>query len=580
VRALTRVLACVVALVACGTPEPGGDGIDVDRALATVNELAAIGPRVRDTAAAKRAAAWIEAQLTSSGIPVEKYEVGVIDLPELGVMGRIVRSAHQITVTDPNLVVRFGSGSGKALLVIAHYDSVPDSPGAIDNAASVGVLLELARVLHKSPPPQPVILAFTAAEEVGLVGGEALAAELADRVSFAIALDLIGGDGELVVNGASTLIGTSELRWLADAADRAGVELGFPYVHRAVSRAWPQAERSDHGPFTRRGTRAVHFYHRGHDGEWIDRAYHTGRDVPARVQRGAIDDVGRLLLGLAMSPVPAHTGDGFVVPFVRGVIVPRWSAVALCVVLVLVVVGSLLTSRAGLFAYLARSRDDTRGAGLLAGVACYVIAVGVAFAIERLTSDAPGRWLHDPLRALAGTACVIAGAFGLATRAVSRFAPWRGESRYLAIAALVPLAIGVMWLVLGVVELAWVWLVPAAAIAVAPMLPRVLAIVAVALSALPLVLVLYPHRLREAAWNGFLPSSFPLAAAVGGFGIAVAASFAWALRRRNAAGPMGTLALGVGCGLLVCVGFVVAITAPTPCSRAEFVMFQLGCERV
>jgi hypothetical protein len=463
---------------------------------------------------------------------------------------------------------------------MAHYDSVHESPGAIDNAASVGILLELARELQKASPPQPVILAFTAAEEAGLVGAEALAAEIADRVSFAIALDLIGGDGELVVNGASMLIGTSELRWLADAADRAGVELGVPLVHRAISRAWPQAERSDHGPFTRRGTRAVHFYHRGHDGEWIDRAYHSYRDVPSRVQRRAVDETGRLLRALIATPVPAYGGDGFPVPFVRGVVVPRWIVVGVCVALALVVIAILVFSRAGLLSYLARSRDDRRGPALLAGIGCYVVAVGAAFAVERLTSDAPGRWLHDPLRALAGTACVIGGVFGLATRTVSRFAAWRGEARYLAVAALVPFAIGTMWLVLGAVELAWVWLVPAAAIAIAPLVPRAFAVVGVALSALPLVLVLHPHRLREAAWNAFLPPGVPLAAAVGLFGISVAASVAWALRRRNAAGPMGTLALGVGCGLLVCAGLVVAITAPMPCTHAEFVIFRLGCERV
>ena len=94
--------------------------------------------------------------------------------------------------------------SGKTLLVMAHYDTVAGSPGAVDNAAGVAVVLELARVLAAEPPPQPVMLVFTAAEEIGLVGAEALAAEYADRTSFAIALDLIGGDGELVVNGVAS----------------------------------------------------------------------------------------------------------------------------------------------------------------------------------------------------------------------------------------------------------------------------------------------------------------------------------------------------------------------------------------
>lgn len=37
------------------------------------------------------------------------------------------------------------------LLVIAHYDTVANSPGADDNASGVAVLLELARLLAKKP---------------------------------------------------------------------------------------------------------------------------------------------------------------------------------------------------------------------------------------------------------------------------------------------------------------------------------------------------------------------------------------------------------------------------------------------
>lgn len=568
-------------LVACSAPSSRADGIDVARAQQSIAMLAStIGPRPYDTPASARAAAWIEAQLVEAGISVERLEVGTVEVPGITVMGAVHRRPHTVTVRDPNLVARFGTGSGKALLLMAHYDSVHDSPGAVDNAAAVAVLVEVARELQASPPPQPVIIAFTSAEEAGLVGAEALAAELADRVSLAIALDLIGGDGELVVNGAGTLIGASELRWLAAAAGTAGVDLGVPLVHRAVSRTWPQAERSDHGPFTRRGTRAVHFYHRGHDGEWIDRAYHSGHDVASRVGASAIADTARLLRALIASPVPGYTDDGFPVPFVRGVVIPRRLLIAIELVLVVVVLGALIFSRAGLLAYLARSREPRRGSGLLLGSACFVLAVIVAVLFERGLADAPARWLHDPLRALIGTSCVIAGVFGLATRVIARFAPWRGESRYLALAALVLAAFGIAWLVLGAAELAWVWLVPAAALAVAPLVPRGLAVVPVALSTLPLVLALHPHRLREAAWNGFLPAGVPLAVTVGLFGIPVAAATAWALRRRHATGPMGTLALGVGCGLLVCAGFVVAVTSPAPCTHAEFVIFQLACERV
>lgn len=600
-----RWLATLVVLVLCGCGvEPRGDGIDVERALATVHQLATvIGPRVQGSAGAGAAASWIEAELVKAGIQVEKSAVGTVELPAITVMGVRQRDRKTVQVRDQNLVVRFGTGSGKALLIMAHYDSVYESPGAIDNATGVAILLELARKLQAEPPAQPVMLAFTAAEEVGLVGAEALAAEYADRIAFAIALDLVGGDGDLVVNGAGTLIGAVEMRWLAEAADRAGVALDVPAVHRVVSRWWPQAERSDHGPFTRRGTRAIHFYNRGHDGEWIDRAYHSSHDVEARVQRRAVDDTARLLRALIATPVPAHAGDGFWLPFVHGVVLPRTGLLAFEIVLALIVIASLVMSRAGLLAWLARSRGDRRGPALIVGVLCYAGAVGIAFTLEQLTRGGhPALWLHAPLRALIGHVLVIGGVFGLATRAVARFAPWRGESRYLAVAALLPLVLGLAWLVLGAAELAWAWLVPAAAIAVAPLIagstapaprpgrsladvvPMTLRRAGVALavlaSVIPLTAVLHPHRLREAVWNAFLPPAVPLSLAVGLFGIPVAAAIAWALRRRTTTGPMGTLVLGMGCGLLVIAGLVVAVTAPAACTPAEFIVFVLACERV
>ena len=53
-----------------------------------------------------------------------------------------------------------------------------------------------------TPPGHPVVLAFTANEEGGLVGAERLAETHAGVIDFAISLDLVGGSGELTLNGA------------------------------------------------------------------------------------------------------------------------------------------------------------------------------------------------------------------------------------------------------------------------------------------------------------------------------------------------------------------------------------------
>lgn len=55
--------------------------------------------------------------------------------------------------TVENILVRLkGSGDGKALLFVAHYDSVPTGPGASDDGSAVAALLETMRALKEGPP--------------------------------------------------------------------------------------------------------------------------------------------------------------------------------------------------------------------------------------------------------------------------------------------------------------------------------------------------------------------------------------------------------------------------------------------
>jgi hypothetical protein len=562
-----RMLA-LAGLAACSAGPPG-PGIDTGRALAHVEALVALGPHPGESAQARSAARYIEDQLQAIGVGVERMPAGTVAVPAIDLLGMHRRSARTQATTDPDLVVRLGPASGRALLVMAHYDTVPASPGAVDNSAAVAVVLELARALAADPPRMPVMLVFTANEEIGLVGAEALAARRGDEVAFAVALDLIGGSGDLSLNGASRLIGRAELAWLAAAADRAGVVVRAPLPHRVVSRAWPQVERSDHGPFTRRGIPAVHFYHRGQDGEWIDLAYHSARDVAARVQRGSLDEIGRLLRALPEVAPPAHGGDGFWLPLAINTVVPRWPVVGLDVVLAAFALGVLAAMRT------ARARG---GCGIAVGVACCAVAAAVTIAIERLTAGGhPAPWLHAPGSALLAELAVFAGGVGLATRAAGRFAPWVGDRRYLAIAIAIPLAIGLGALLLGGAELAWIFLVPASAAALAPRLGR-LGILAVVTSALPGVLVLAPDQLREAAWNGFWPTGIPLATWVCVFAVDPLTSLAWWLRKYRSAGPLGTLVLPLGCALAMTAGAVVLAHAQPRCTAQQFHDFHLACE--
>ncbi|HEX6900162.1 MAG TPA: M28 family peptidase [Thermoanaerobaculia bacterium] len=76
-----------------------------------------------------------------------------------------------------NVVARLeGRESGKSVLLMAHYDSVPAGPGVSDDLVGVAAILEIARVLKSGPPPRnPVVFLIDDGEEAGLLGAEAFA---------------------------------------------------------------------------------------------------------------------------------------------------------------------------------------------------------------------------------------------------------------------------------------------------------------------------------------------------------------------------------------------------------------------
>jgi hypothetical protein len=80
-----------------------------------------------------------------------------------------------------NVIAVLGPPNGKAVLLNAHYDSVPMGPGAGDDGIGVATLLEVASVLRNQQLKRPVILLFNEGEELGLVGARAFLSDPLSR---------------------------------------------------------------------------------------------------------------------------------------------------------------------------------------------------------------------------------------------------------------------------------------------------------------------------------------------------------------------------------------------------------------
>ena len=77
--------------------------------------------------------------------------------------------------TVNNVVARLeGTVAGDAVLLAAHYDSVPAGPGASDDGVGCAVILEIARALKALPTPNhAVVILIDEGEEAGLLGAQA-----------------------------------------------------------------------------------------------------------------------------------------------------------------------------------------------------------------------------------------------------------------------------------------------------------------------------------------------------------------------------------------------------------------------
>ena len=97
---------------------------------------------------------------------------GIVDhSPKLIFQPKLYKSLEGVNI----IATKKGTGNPeKAIVILAHHDTVRRSPGADDNSASVVALLELARVLKNWNFRHTVILATPDMEELWFIGARAL----------------------------------------------------------------------------------------------------------------------------------------------------------------------------------------------------------------------------------------------------------------------------------------------------------------------------------------------------------------------------------------------------------------------
>jgi hypothetical protein len=276
--------------------------------------------------------------------------------------------------TVRNVVARIrGTGGTKAVMLAAHYDSVPSGPGASDDGSGVVTLLETARALTAGPQLRnDVIVLVTDAEEIGLAGAEAFVDEhpWARDVAVAVNFEARGTAGPSLMYRTTPNNG-----WLIRQLARSGARLNASSLFHEASRRLPTGD-SDFSVFRKAGIAALDF-------AFIDNGarYHSARDDVGHLDPHTLQQHGDAALALARRfgdlDLTRTTAPDAVYFSLFGVVVayPESWAIPLMILAVLMAV---------LVVVLGFRRGRLTAGGLAVGTVGYLVASAVAAGVCEL----------------------------------------------------------------------------------------------------------------------------------------------------------------------------------------------------
>lgn len=269
--------------------------------MALVRRQVAFGPRVPGTLGHANQLTWMLDRLRSMA------PVLVADT-----FAHVTTAGDSLTLV--NVRLRFRPEASRRILLLTHWDTRPWSdqatdpalqdipvPGANDGGSGTAVLLHLAEILSKTPPPLGVDLLFVDGEDYGpgiedmLLGARHYASSLDDddRPLYGVLLDMVGDtDVSFPVEGISARFANVIVQKVWRAAERLGYREFFP------TRVGPDLT-DDHVPLIEAGLPTVNivdFTYGPGNSYW-----HTPSDVAEHVSAATLGMVGEVVTELIYS---------------------------------------------------------------------------------------------------------------------------------------------------------------------------------------------------------------------------------------------------------------------------------------
>jgi hypothetical protein len=278
----TLLLICAVLGIAIvrlrGAPVVAREGdarqFSAERARDVIATFASV-PHATGTPALANARARIVEKLRAIGLsPLEK---STLTCGRYGVCARVNQIAARIA----------GTASTGTVLLIAHLDAVGAAPGASDDGAGSGSLVEIARALG-APQRNDVLFLWVEGEELGLIGAEAFVRDdpAARDVRVVINLEARGTRG-----GASLFQISRDSRYVVEAAASLPHPLGSSLFASIYER---MPNDTDLSVFLAHGYGAMNFAFTG----GVEN-YHTANDDLAHQDPRSVQQLGESGLAAA-----------------------------------------------------------------------------------------------------------------------------------------------------------------------------------------------------------------------------------------------------------------------------------------
>lgn len=301
------LLGLALAALLTRTPAPRAADADArafsaDRAFADVERLAR-APRPLGTPEHDAARAYLLGRMQALGLDPVVME-GPLSPGSIRRMERWELSPEAAGYRVRNLVGHLPGRDPTAapVVLMAHYDSVPGSPGAADDATGVAAILESVRAIQaRGPTERPLIVLITDAEELGLDGARVFFGDYPERarIGFVVNLEARGGGGRAMMfetgPGNAGSVGL-----LAEAAPH--IDGGVTSNSLAVAVYRLMQNDTDFSVPRARGMAGLNF-------AFIGRAdqYHRPSSTPEALDKGSLQHIGSQALEVTDRLLRAET---------------------------------------------------------------------------------------------------------------------------------------------------------------------------------------------------------------------------------------------------------------------------------